>query len=338
MATIKDVAHRAGVGISTVSRVMNQSGYVSAQTTERVLAAIDALGYKPSEIARSLKRRTTHSIGLLVADVGNPFFAEIARVIEQECRAHGYTLLLCNTDDEREHEAKAVTTLLEYRVDGILWFAPQDADLVDEVVSEGMRVVTVSAAFEKAQLDAVWVDERQGVIDAVRHLASLGHRCIGYIAEPQSASVQLRIAGYRQAVRELDLDSDAGLIVRGTFRKGSGSAAVAQLLERKPQPTAIIAANDVMAIEAMNTLREQGLRVPEDLAVVGFDDIDTAALKGIELTTVAQPKQEVGRVAVRCLLDPAERSPVRIVLEPRLVVRTTCGHSLKVGSGGYVAP
>lgn len=332
MATIRDVAERANVSISTVSRVINDTGYVSKETRVKVRKAMRELRYHPNEIARSLKRRHTRSIGLALTDISNPFFGEVAQAVEQEARERGYTLLYVSAGENIEQESACIDLFLEKQVDGIIWFAPRSEEKVKEVtVDRKMPVVVITATPDHLNLNSVYVNDARGAFEAVSHLLRLGHRRIGYIAEPdQPGTSQERMKGYGWALKEYGIEQDPALIVRGTFREGSGSAAVLQLMGRPNPPTAIFAANDLMAIEAMHQLRTMGVRVPEEVAVVGFDDVKMSGLTGIDLTTVAQPKQEMGRQAAALLIDSmgAQRSVRQVILSPHLIIRKSCGYHL----------
>lgn len=334
MATIRDVAKKARVSISTVSRVINDTGYVSAETRRRVQAAMQELHYYPNEIARSLKRRNTNSIGLALTDISNPFFGEVAQAVEQAARDRGYSLLFATTGDDEEQEEACLDLFLEKQVDGIVWFGPSDVRKLEEVTSiRRVPVVVITATPGPPQLNSVYVNDARGAYEAVAHLIRLGHRKIGYIAEPdRPGTSQERLRGYEWALKDFGVELDAGLIVRGTFREGSGSKAVLQLMDQPHRPTAVFAANDLMAIEAMHQLRSLGFRVPEDIAVVGFDDVKMAGLVGIDLTTVCQPKVEMGREAAWLLIDQMQspKAVRQVILSPHLVIRKSCGYHLSL--------
>jgi Transcriptional regulators len=331
MTTIRDVAARAQVAVSTVSRVINGTGYVSEKTRARVLKAMEELNFRPNEVARSLKRRQTRSLGLAITDISNPFFGEVAHAVEIAARSLGYSVLFASTGREAAQEAGCIDLFLEKRVDGIIWFAPRDRDKLREVmVKRRVPVVVITPMPDSRETHSVYVNDARGAYEAVSHLLRLGHRKIGYIAEPDEPGVsQERLRGYRWALNEYGLELDPSLIVRGTFSEGAGSRAVDIFFrQRERAPTAIFAANDLMAIEAMSRLRSMGLRVPQDVAVVGFDDVKMAGLVGIDLTTVAQPKQEMGREAALMLIDAIAnpRTVRQVVFTPYLVIRKSCGY------------
>jgi DNA-binding LacI/PurR family transcriptional regulator len=333
--TIKDVAKQANVAISTASRVINNSGYVSEDTRQRVEEAIKRLGYVPNSIARSLKWKQTFSIGLIVSDIGNPFYAELAQAVERAARERGYSVLLTNTDSKAAQERDCVGVLAAKQVDGIIWYSPINEELVDEVM-ENSRATVVVITGKEGHLGhhTIRIDDQLGAFEAVNHLISLGHTRIGYIAEPSDPKFpQERMKGYRRALAEAGLEFDESLVVRGTYQEGSGRKAIKVLLGLEERPTAVFCANDLMAIEAMQYARGVGLRIPEDLAVVGFDNTKLACLHGIDLTTVAQPTYEMGREGAKLLISSITKplSPRQLLLRPSLVVRRSCGQYLKEG-------
>lgn len=333
--TIRDVAKHANVAISTASRVINNSGYVSEETRQRVEEAIRELGYVPNSIARSLKWKQTFSIGLIVADIGNPFYAELAQAVERAARERGYSVLLTNTDAKASQERVCVDVLTAKQVDGIVWYSPIDEELVQEVM-ENTRTTVVVITGKEGHIGhhTIRIDDQLGAFEAVNHLISLGHTRIGYIAEPDDPKFpQERMKGYRRALAEAGIPVDERLIVRGTYQEGSGLEAIKILLSLDERPTAVFCANDLMAIEAMQYAREVGLRIPEDLAIVGFDNTKPAGLHGIDLTTVAQPTYEMGREGAKLLISSLAKplSPRQLLLRPSLVIRKSCGYYLKEG-------
>lgn len=331
--TIKDVAKQANVAISTASRVINDSGYVSEETRAKVLEAVDSLGYVPNSIARSLRQKETRSIGLIVADIGNPFFAELAQAVERSARELGYSVLLANTDGKAEQEEDGIRLFLAKQVDGIIWHSPINNDLVDELTkSRATSVIVIGGEHELVGNYTIHIDDELGAFEAVTHLVRLGHERIGYIAEPDyPISPQERMKGYLRALKEANIPYDSHLVVRGTFKEGSGLKAIKVLLNSNNPPTAVFCANDLMAIEAIQHLRAVGLQVPEDVAVVGFDNTKVAGIYGIDLTTVAQPTYDMGREGVNVLISSLKEnlSPRQILLRPSLVIRKSCGYYLQ---------
>jgi len=329
--TIRDVASRAGVSIATVSRVINNSPHkVHGATRRRVLRSVVRLGYHPNAIARGLRRGTSHSIALIVPDITNPFFPAIARGVEDAARRHGFAVVLGNTDGDPQRERAYLDILRTRWVDGVL-FAGVGGEVGDlhELMAEGVPAVLIARDVGGGQIDTVLTDGFAGLRLGTTHLLRLGHRRIAFLGGPRGLPVaRERLNGYRRALREFRLQPDHHMIVSGDFRVDGGRAAMARLLARDRPFTAVVAANDLMAIGAMEVLRAAGRRIPEDVAVVGFDDIPFAAFVDPPLTTVAQPTYRLGALAVERLLALMRGEvggPRRIVLQPQLVVRRSCG-------------
>ena len=326
MATIREVAESAGVSYATVSHVINNTRWVSQETRERVLAAMDALNYRPNALARSLRQGKTNTIGLVLPDSANPFFAEISRSIEDEAFKKGYSVFLCNTELDTERELFYVDVLSKKQVDGIVFVAAGDqADSLDFLVRRNMPVVMIDRNLPNVDVDAVLTDNQLGGFLATRHLLELGHTRIACIAGPSSITPSAeRIIGYRRALEEAGLPFDESLVMRGDYHARSGMEITHSLLQMTPRPTAIFSLNDLMAIGALRAAAEAGCSVPKDLAVVGYDDLEIAHFTNPPLTTIAQPKKEIGAQAVTLLVDRMSRKstpPNRIVLAPELIVR-----------------
>lgn len=330
-ATIRDVAAAAGVSPQTVSRVINNRPDVAPQTRRRIWQIIQELGYQPSALARALVSKRTYALGLITADFSDYFFTQVIVGAEAEARRNGYFFILCSTERNPADEPEYLRLLTERQVDGILFARPsteQDSRHVASLVRQGVPLVTTAYHLPGEQLTVVDVDNVQGGLQATRHLVSRGHRRIGMITGPADwKSVKDRSEGYRQALEAADIPFDPRCVVHADWSYEGGYLAMQQLLLQAPDLTALFAQNDCMAIGAMRALREAGRRIPEDVAVVGFDDIPAAAYCYPPLTTMRQPMQEVGRVATRLLLeliqDPAtERKEV--LLNAELVHRSSC--------------
>ena len=326
MATIREVAESAGVSYATVSHVINNTRLVSPETRERVVAAMDALHYRPNALARSLRQGKTNTIGLVLPDSANPFFAEISRSIEDEAFKKGYSVFLCNTELDTQRELFYVDVLSKKQVDGIIFVAAGDqADSVDFLLQRSMPLVMVDRNVPTVEADAVLTDNQLGGFLATQHLLELGHTRIACIAGPSSITPSAeRIIGYRKALEQAGISYDENLIVRGDYHAQSGMEITHSLLAMTPRPTAIFALNDLMAIGALRAATEAGFSIPNDLAVVGYDDLEIARFTNPPLTTVAQPKKEIGRQAVHLLVDrmsQKSRPPSRLVLPPELIVR-----------------
>lgn len=329
--TIRDVAQNAGVAVSTVSRVLNGSGYVSAATREKVLRAVEELDFQPNNHARSLATGRTRTIALVIPDITNPFFPTIARGVEDAASTRGYTVVLCNTDGDSAQEAAYVRTLREQRVDGIIFTVSTDeSGAVRDLLRDKFPLALIDRQVEGARVDSVLIDNMACAREATRHLLRLGHRRIAYInGPPNLATSRDRQRGYFAALREAELRPDGDFIRAGDFKYPSGYDKMKDLLQSDIGLTAVFAANDMMAVGAIRAIEESGRRVPEDVAVVGFDDIMLASLVKPALTTISQPAYRMGVMAAELLLErmfgSVPREPRRVVLTPGLVIRQSCG-------------
>ena len=326
MATIREVAESAGVSYATVSHVINNTRVVTPETRERVLAAMAALNYRPNALARSLRQGKTNTMGLVLPDSANPFFAEISRSIEDEAFKKGYSVFLCNTELDTKRELFYVDVLSKKQVDGIIFVAAGDqADSLDFLVQRNMPVVMIDRDVPNVDVDAVLTDNQLGGFLATQHLIELGHTRIVCIAGPSSITPSAeRITGYRRALEEAGIPYDESLIIRGDYHAQSGMEITHSILKMQPRPTAIFALNDLMALGALRAAAEAGCSVPRELAVVGYDDLEIAHFTNPPLTTIAQPKKEIGAQAVNLLVERMalkSRPPSRLVLPPELIVR-----------------
>ncbi|MBE3575894.1 MAG: LacI family DNA-binding transcriptional regulator [Firmicutes bacterium] len=330
MTTIYDVARQAGVSVATVSRVLNGEAHVAPETRQKVLHVVQQLGYRRNGLARGLATRATRLLAFLVPDISNPYFPEVARGVEDAANAAGYHVILCNTDDRARKEQEYLEALLDRRIDGAVIIPVAEGSRVPKLLKgTGLPAVLLDRDIDP-ELDTVMADNVAGARQAMRHLLGLGHRRIAAITGPtRSSTARERLEGYRQALAEHEIPFDPDLVVEGDFRRPSGYQGMLRLLDLPQPPTAVFAANDMMALGALHAAEERGVRVPEDLAVVGFDDIALAEATRPKLTTVAQPKYEMGRLGVELLLQRIPeggrrgqgRRPQRLVLESRLVVR-----------------
>ncbi len=326
MTTIREVAENAGVSYATVSHVINNTRVVSPETRQRVLDAMAELDYRPNALARSLRQGKTNTLGLVLPDSANPFFAEISRSIEDEAFNKGYSVFLCNTELDIQRELFYVDVLSKKQVDGIIFVAAGDqADSLDFLAREGMPVVMIDRNLPIVQVDAVLTDHQLGGFLATRHLLQLGHSRIACIAGPSSITPSAeRITGYRNALGQANIPYDEKLVIRGDYHSQSGMDITHSILQMDPRPTAIFALNDLMALGALRAAAEAGCSVPGDLAVVGYDDLELSQFTNPPLTTIAQPKKEIGLQAVSLLVERIaqnSRPPRRLVLPPELIVR-----------------
>ncbi len=323
---MQEVAERAGVSTSTVSHVINGTRYVSSDLTERVQLAMSALRYQPNAVARSLRRKETLTLGMIVPDNANPFFAMLARAVEDACYEQGYSLILTNSGGDPLREISNVGVLLSKQVDGLI-LAAVGLDSQDlEQVLLAAPVVLVDRDLPSIAADALLVDNLGGGYQATQHLIELGHRRIACITGPTFIATPSaeRVTGYRQALQKSNLLLDDNLVVRGDFQFTGGHAGVQALLALPQPPTAVFACNDLMAMGAMAAAAEAGLRVPADLSIVGFDDSTLAAYTTPALTTVAQPIAEIGRLATEMIIHRSQVSdaPRRSqTLSTHLIVR-----------------
>ncbi len=323
MASLQDVAERAKVSIATVSRVLNKSDKVVPETR----AVLD-LGYRPSRVARRLRMNTGHAhlVGLIIPDIQNPFYAEIARGVEDAAYANQYALLLCNSDENVEKERFYLEVMQAESVDGVVLppFDETDRAVVD-MVKTGMPVVCVDRSLAKVKTDLVEVDNYQGAIEAVNHLIARGHRNIGLIEGRSEVSTSReRRRGYLDALASHGIASRKELMRSGDFKQDSGRILANELLDLRKPPTALFVCNNLMTVGALAALHHRGIRVPQEVAVVGFDDLPWAEALDPPPTVVRQPAYEVGRQAMELLLKrimEPNRPAVTVRLLPELVIR-----------------
>ncbi|EPJ90970.1 LacI family DNA-binding transcriptional regulator [Pseudomonas psychrophila] len=325
MATIKDVAAMAGISYTTVSHVLNKTRPVSEPVRLKVEEAIARLDYVPSAVARSLKAKTTATIGLLVANSLNPYFAELARGIEDYCERNNYCVILCNCDDDPDKQRNYLRVLLEKRVDGlVVASAGGDLGMASGLVGVRTPMVIVDRSLEGVEADLVRIDHELGAYLATRHLLDLGHRDIACIAGPAITRVaQLRMAGYLRALAEAGVMANERWLVESDFSSVGGYQAAVGLLEHN-RPSAIFACNDMMGIGVLRAAAERNIRVPEQLSVIGFDDVQMSRYVYPSLTTVGQSILQLGEMAAQLLLRriaSPERAIEQRIVKPDIVLR-----------------
>jgi len=323
--TITDVARRAGVSKSLVSLVMRDAEHVSPARRLAVKKAAAELGYRPNAMARSLVQRRTHIVGVMVSDLHNPFFADVVAGIQDEAARTGYQVLVNTGNRDAAREVDAMETLLQLRADGVILAGPVVDDEVILRASREVPIVLVGREARAGSVDSVTNDDRAGGEVAVEHCVSLGHSRIAHIDGGHGAGAPDRRRGYEQAMNRLGLSAFVN-VVSGTFTEEGGHRGCLELLRARPRPTAIFVSNDLAAIGALNAIEESGLRVPEDVSLVGYDNTSLAALRHISLTTIHQPRVDMGQLALRTLLervDHGRAEPARVVLSPSLVARAS---------------
>jgi DNA-binding LacI/PurR family transcriptional regulator len=328
MASLQQVAERARVSIATVSRVLNKSEKVVPETRALVEQALRDLGYRPSRVARRLRMKDgrAHLVGLIIPDIQNPFYAEIARGVEDVAYANEYALLLCNSDESLEKEQFYLRVMQSESVDGIVLppFSETDEGVV-ELIQTGMPVVCVDRSLSRTPTDLVEVDNYQGALVAVNHLIERGHRSIALIeGRAQVSTSRERRRGYLDALAAARIAPRKELMRAGDFKQESGRVLTSELLDLRRPPTALFVCNNLMTVGALAALHQRGLRVPADVALVGFDDLPWAEALDPPPTMVRQPAYDVGRQAMDLLLkrisEPA-RPPLTVRLLPELVIR-----------------
>jgi DNA-binding LacI/PurR family transcriptional regulator len=322
--TMEDVARAAGVSRALVSLVMREQPNVSRERRARVLEVANRLGYRPNAMARSLASRRTRTVGVVLDDLRNPFFAEIAGGVEELASELGYQLLLGAGGRQARRERTALATLLEYRVDGVILVSPRmrSADIV--AAAAEVPVVMMGRQVRGADVDLVMIDENHGTALVLDHLVGLGHEHIAHVDGGTGAGGPQRRSAFLRQMRVHRLGARAR-VIPGDFTEEAGTGAARRLLTERVLPTAVFAANDLVAAGLLGGLDQAGVQVPGDISIVGYDNISIAHLAHVSLTTVDQPRNEMGRMALELLLDRIDNRRPNVVrlVEPTLVVRST---------------
>jgi LacI family transcriptional regulator len=326
--TMEQVAREAGVSLMTVSRVVNNKDGVSRATRERVQAIIERLGYRPSDIARGLVTRRTATIGLVVPDVANPFFSEVARGAEHVAYEEDYNVFLCNTEEDTQRELGVLRSLEEKRVDGVVLCSSRlEEEQLETALARYPAAVLVNRRLGREGVGVVLIEDEEGGRVATEHLLHAGHRAIGFLSGPQaSSSGRRRVVGFCAALGAASLHCNSDWIRHCSPTVEGGHKVAHELLDTYPYLTALVCYNDLVAVGALQACAELGRVVPDDTAVVGFDDIPLAALVTPTLTTCHIPRYELGVRAMRLLLDQINELPfecTEVVLQPKLVVRAS---------------
>jgi LacI family transcriptional regulator len=328
-ASMKDVANKAGVSTATVSNALNHPELVSAATAVRIHQAIEELGFVRNGTAVNLRAGKSRSIGLVVPDIGNPFFTDIARGAEDMAGARQYAMVLCSTDEDQEKQERYLRLLIQQGVDGLL-IRPNDEDEEPLLAlrERGLSVVLINRQTENRNFCSVVVDGERGSEESVDYLAGLGHKHIAWATwSLKNPGFATRAKGIAKAAKRWGMDVST-ITVQG-MNNGSGEIAAEKFLTLEPRPTAILCANDLLALDALRGLIQRGIRVPEDVSVIGFDDIDFCANARVPLTTVAVPRYQIGSTAAGLLLDeidnPEKHAHQQVVFQPRLIIRESSG-------------
>lgn len=331
VATIADVARAAGVSPATVSRVLNGTSEVSADRAERVRAAVAELRYQPFSAARALRRQLTDVWAVIVADVENPFFTSVVRGIEDAGRELGYRVVLCNSDEDLKKESDYIEVAITERMAGVvIAVASTRQSNLEPLLSRGVPVVAIDRRPAGGSVDSVLVDNRGGAAEATTHLIERGARRVACITGPRRVSTATeRLAGYKDALAAAKRPFDESLVKREDFRQAGGYEAVASLFRQRERPDALFVANNQMAVGALQALQDLDVRVPDDVAIVSFDDAPWATLIRPQLTVVAQPTHEIGRAAAELLATAKNHKggpPREVVLAPKLIIRESSDH------------
>ncbi|HHF3176225.1 TPA: substrate-binding domain-containing protein [Vibrio alginolyticus] len=328
MATMKDIAKLAGVSTSTVSHVINKTRFVSEEISERVNNAAKELNYyAPSALARSLKVNRTKTIGMLVTTSTNPFFGEVVKGVERSCYQKGYSLILCNTEGDNERMRQSINTLLQKRVDGlILMCSSLEGERIDVFERyPDIPVVVMDWGPMLFTSDKIQDNSLRGGYLAAKYLIDCGHTEIGCITGPLiKHQAQMRYEGYKRAMNEAGLEFNANWIIESDFECEGGYQAFKKMAQRGGLPSSIFVSNDMMAMGVINAANELGIKVPDDLSIIGYDDIHIAKFMSPSLTTIHQPKYRLGQAAVETLvrkLDEKSTEAQVVQLEPTLVER-----------------
>lgn len=334
MATMKDIARLAKVSTSTVSHVINNSRFVSEEIREKVLRVVKELNYTPSALARSLKVNETKTIGMLVTATSNPFFAEVMAGVELYCQQHHYNLIIATTNGDNERLQHHLQMLIQRKVDGLLLMCGDARLSASSNLNIPLPLVVVDWWFTELNADKIFENSESGGYLATKSLIEAGHRKIGIITGNLAKSLaQNRLEGYKQALTEANIAINPNWIVQSHFDFEGGIVGMNKLLAQTDRPTAVFASSDTIAVGAYQAIWQVGLKIPQDISIIGYDDIELAKYLSPPLSTISQPKAELGKLAVETLLKRirAESTEFQtIMLEPELILRDSI-HHIKIG-------
>jgi len=343
--TLRDVAREAGVSVNTVSRALNGKPDVSPETRAKVLKVAERLGYRPNRLARGLRSNKTGTIGVIVTDIANPFFGALVKGVEEAARKSSYSIILQDTDEDYEREEEAIQVMLAERVDGLLITPVQTGtETIERLKESGLPFVLLGRYFDNLETDYVVTDDVRGGYLATEHLIKLGHTRIAMINGPlHISSAKERFEGYKRALAHHGIELDESLVSAGAVTMEDGYRAAQALIQRRKRPTAVFCYSDFVAFGVTKAIREHGLRIPNDIAIVGYDDVDFSSYIDVPLTTVRIFKEELGKQAVALLLEKVQDEVIGrkndarrggLKLDVSLIVReSTCPKSLEQGRG-----
>ena len=337
--TIKDIAKSAKVSPTAVSMALNDNSRIGQETRKKILRIAKELNYQPNFVARSLVMKRTHTLGLIITTIMNPFYPELAKGIEDKAMELGYNIILCSTNYDLKLEKYYINILRSKGVDGIIFSSVENNDPnIKPLIEEHYPFILVNRRIRNRLLDKkidyIVLDNFSGGYKAMEHLYKLGHHRIGIIAGSLTTSTAIeRTEGAKKLLKDYGLKLDPNQLMECNFSKELAYHATKKFLSMKSPPTAIFSENDYMALGVREAIMDAGLKIPENMALVGFDDIAATALKGVELTTVSQKKYEMGALAVKILIEKIKSGAIpmsnQIILEPELIIRTSCGYRLR---------
>lgn len=325
MATIQDVAKEAGVSVATISRVLNESSAVASETRELVMEAIKKLNYKPNLIARNLRRTETKMILVLLPNISNTFYSRIVKGIEDVANKNGFNVMLCNTDSDVNRERIYLELLKNRLADGVIFMAPELNNIELSEIGKIFPVVQCCEYLEGSSVSTICIDNKAAAKKATNHLVSLGHKRIGFLTGNSNfLSAKHREEGYKEALKEAGIEFNEKLLVTGDYTYKSGMRAANYFLSMNEKPSAVFAVSDTMALGIMKACLQEGLSIPKNIAVVGFDNISIAGMYNPGLTTISQPKYDMGCYAMEMLLKQLKeknKEAAKITLEYELIIR-----------------
>lgn len=337
--TIRDIARMANVSHTTVSRVLNNDPRVQEKTKNRILSLVKKLGFKPDARARNLALKKSKLIGLVVTDIRNPFYADLARGIEDKAHQLGYNVIFCSTDHKPERLDSYINLMLDVGVDGFIFASSRLSEpAVERLIEARFPLVLVNRKLKREDYNYVVLDNFKGAYDITKHLIDLGYRKIAIIDGPANVFTGLeRLKGYQRAIKDHDICFKPEYVFQGTFARATGYEGATQLLKMRDKPEAIFGGSDYIAMGVIDAIEELGLKIPEDVALVGFDDTEFASNRRILLTTVSQREYTMGGLGVKILIDCIENKEAgyvhKVVLESKLIVRESCGYRLRARQG-----